>query len=262
MKKLEKNIDKLIEIKYKIKNSITKEEEKEITEKINLINNENKKFLFLISNAINELKSELENIKVNINNENDIQKKNNLKNILRVNQNLFIGVFDKYEKLYKRINKEENEIKNIKENKQVRSVEILLNRELDEEEKEKVKENPEVIEQLYKNILKDISHRKLQEVIKDLQERHKDIQQIEKSAKQLHGMIVESYKIVQYQGELINNIVKNVKNAKNYIIKGEKRINCYQKCFNCKEKIKKCIMISIIVVAAIILIPILISILI
>ena len=54
------------------------------------------------------------------------------------------------------------------------------------------------------------SHIKLQNAIRDLEEKHKDILKIQKSILEVHKMFVELNILVDYQGEMIDNIVDNI----------------------------------------------------
>ena len=74
-------------------------------------------------------------------------------------------------------------------------------------------------------------------------------------------MVVELNLLVQYQGEMIDNIVDNINSAKEYIKKGEVQVGKAKKNMECTRKIKCIIIIVVIVVLLIILIPILVKVL-
>ena len=159
----------------------------------------------------------------------------------RIKYNLFGAMINKYKNICMRFQKEENEIKNIIETKLVRAAEIVINQELTEEEKKKIIEEPQLIQTMYQNKLAGAAHIKLKNVLNDIEERHKEIKQLEKSILQLHKMIGELSGLVQYQGEIIDNVEVNIQKAKNYVFKAEKKINCTYKCMRCWEDMKlKC----------------------
>ena len=72
-------------------------------------------------------------------------------------------------------------------------------------------------------------------------------------------MIMELNILVQYQGEMIDNIVENVSIAKSYVEKGEKEVVKSEKNMKCGKKIKMIIIIVIIAVILIIILPIIIK---
>ena len=147
----------------------------------------------------------------------------------------------KYKNTCMRFQKEENELKNIIETKLIRATEIAVNQELTEEEKKRVIEEPKMIQIMYENKLTGAAHTKLVNAVKDIEERHKDIKNLEKSILQIHKMIGELSALVQYQGEIIDNVEINIKKAKNYVFKAEKKINCQYKCMKCWDDMKlKC----------------------
>ena len=161
---------------------------------------------------------------------------------LRIKQNLFNSMLQKYKNVCLRFSKAESDIKSIIETKLVRAAEIAVNHELTEEQKRIVIENPQMIQQMYENKLAGAAHIKLQNAVRDLEERHRDIKKLEKSILQVHKMIQELSALVQYQGEVIDNVEINIQKAKNYVFKAEKTINCKYRCMKCCNDLKlKCL---------------------
>ena len=177
---------------------------------------------------------------------------------LRLKKNLFDSMIKKYQNTMQRFQDAENEIKKIKETKLVRGAEIALGQELDDQERKDLVENPQMLEQIYENKLKSKPSEALKNAVRDLEERHNDIKNLEKSVLQLHKIIMELNMLVQYQGEMIDNIVTNINKAKDHVIKAEVEITKGKKNMERTKKIKCIIMIVIIVAILIIIIPILI----
>ena len=105
----------------------------------------------------------------------------------------------------------EKKIKNVKETKLVREAEIFLNRDLNEEEKNYLIENPQYLKDMYQEKLAGVQ---LQNAVRYLEERHKDIKKILTSVMELHKMVIELNALVKLQGEMMDNIVENVNKAK------------------------------------------------
>ena len=186
----------------------------------------------IIDKNIKEIKEQ-----ININTINDNEKID-----LRIKQNLFNSMIQKYKNISLKFSKEESDIKNIIETKLIRATEIAVNQELNEEQRKIVIENPQMIQQMYENKLTGAAHIKLQNAVRDLEERHKDIQKLEKSILQVHNMIQELNALVKYQGEVIDNIEINIQKAKNYVFKAEKTLNCKYKCMKCCRDLQlKCL---------------------
>ena len=187
-------------------------------------------------------------------------EKNNDEVELRIKNNLVDGMIKKFHHTIERFQEVESEIRRIKETKLIRGAEIALEgRQLDEEERQKIIEEPQLLEQIYENKLKQKAHRKLISVVQDLEERHQDIKKLQKTVLEVHKMTVEMHLLVKYQGEMIDNIVLNIKNAKNHIDKGNVELDKGKKCMECKKKIKCIIMIVVIAILLIILIPIIVA---
>ena len=223
----------------------TDKEERNLAQKIDMISSEVIKSQNIVDQNIKEIK-ELININAVTDNE---------KIDLRIKQNLFNSMLQKYKNVCLRFSKAESDIKNIIETKLVRAAEIAVNQELTEEQKRIVIENPQMIQQMYENKLTGAAHIKLQNAVRDLEERHRDIKKLEKSILQVHNMIIELSKLVSLQGEMIDNIEVNIQKAKDYVIKGEKNVNKSKKNLESARK-KKCIVLLIIIgVLLVILIP-------
>ena len=163
----------------------------------------------------------------------------------------------KYQRIIQKISDEESEMKNIKEKKLIRNAEIGIGRDLTKEEKEKVMENPKLIEQIYEERLKGPAHFKIINAVRDLEDRHKDIKKLEKSIIELSNMVTELSNLVKYQGEMIDNIVENISKAKDYVANAEIQLQNGKENMESARKRKCIIAIIVSVILLIILIPIL-----
>ena len=249
IKNIELKIQQLIRLKSDVISS-TGQEEREISQKINAIVNNVQQSQSQMDKLIKELRVTLNKEEQNINDPE-----------YRIKNNLFGAMLKKYQHTCMRFQNEESEIKNIIQTKLVRAAEIAVNQELTEEQRKEVIENPQMIQQMYENKLTGAAHIKLQNAVRDLEERHKDIKNLEKSILQVHNMIIELSKLVQLQGEMIDNIELNIQKAKDYVIKGEKNIVKAKKNMESARK-KKCIILLIVIgCLVVVLLPILIVIL-
>ena len=126
----------------------TDKEERNLAQKIDMISSEVIKSQNIVDQNIKEIK-ELININAVTDNE---------KIDLRIKQNLFNSMLQKYKNVCLRFSKAESDIKNIIETKLVRAAEIAVNQELTEEQKRIVIENPQMIQQMYENKLTGAAH--------------------------------------------------------------------------------------------------------
>jgi len=179
-----------------------------------------------VMNQVNESRNKLDriikNLKSKIESSDEEEKEDETD--IRLKKNLFDALIKKYQHTMQRFQNVETEIKKIKETKLIREAEIAVNHELNEEEREEVIENPQMIQQMYENKLTGKAHVKLVNAVRDLEERHKDIVKLQKSILELHKMVIELSAMVQYQGEMIDNIVDNVNIATEFVKKGEKQV--------------------------------------
>ena len=249
IKNIEQKIDQLIRLRSEVISS-TGQEEREISQKIAMIVNN-------VQQSQSQMDKLIKELRVMLNEEN--QDPNNPE--VRIKNNLFGAMLKKYQNTCMRFQNEESAIKNIIQTKLIRAAEIAVNEDLNEDQRRQIVENPQMIQQMYENKLTGAAHIRLQNAVRDLEERHRDIKNLEKSILQVHNMIIELSKLVQLQGEMIDNIEVNIQKAKDYVIKGEKNIVKAKKNMKSARK-KKCIILLIIIgVLVIILLPILIAIL-
>ena len=230
IKNIESKLNQLILLKNRVINS-TDKEERELSKKINLIIDQAHQSQNQVDAIIKEIKSNFNQSMVTDNDQVEF----------RIKDNLFGAMIKKYKNTCMRFQKEENDLKNIIETKLVRAAEIAVNQELTQQQRQMVIENPQMIQMMYENKLTGAAHVRLQNAVRDLEERHKDIKHLERSILQLHKMIAELSGLVQYQGEIIDNVDINIKKAKNYVFKAEKKINRAYKCQKCCNDLKlKC----------------------
>ncbi|XP_057207535.1 syntaxin-1A isoform X2 [Triplophysa rosa] len=60
-----------------------------------------------------------------------------------------------------------------------------------------------------------------EEAVKEMKMRHSEIIRLEKSLRELHDMFMDMMMLVESQGELMNNIEKNVCSAQDYVLKAK-----------------------------------------
>ena len=240
-----KSIENRTEDLYRLKNTVvnsTGEEENMTSQELNKIVNQTQQIQSKMKKIIDDLRAEL--------NEEKNEKPDDPE--YRIKENLFGAMIKKYQQACLKFQKAESDIKNIIQTKFVRSAEIALNKELSEKEKNEVINDPQVIQEMYENKLTGAAHIRLQNAVRDLEERHKDIKNLEKSIMQIHNMVIELSKLVQLQGEMIDNIEMNIKKAKDYVAKGEVNIEKSKKNMQ-KARKKKCIIVIVVVVILIII---------
>jgi len=215
----------------------------------NIIQSRNK-----MDKIIKTLKAKLENSDEDDDEEED-KKKEKDETDLRIQKNLFDAMIKKYQNVINRYQNIETNIKSEKKYKLIREAETVIHRDLNEEEKQNLIENPNKLQDMYKDQITGQIPKILQNAVRDLEERHKDIVKLENSIIELHKMVTELNSLVQYQGEMVDNIAENVNKAKEYINKGEKEVVKSKKNMESARKIKCIVIIVVVIILCIILIP-------
>ena len=246
IKYIELQNDQLIQLKSQVEKATGKEQESEVSSNINKIISDVQAKQASMKGIIDSLEQMMK------------EKQNEDNPETRIKQNLFGSMTKKYQNVCIKFQNLESDIKNIMQTKNIRAAEIVLGKELSDNEKAEVINDPKYVEQIYGDKLKGGAHVTLQNAVADLEERHKDIKNLEKSILQVHNLIIDLSKLVQLQGEMIDNIDANIQKAVNYVHKGEKNLIKAKENMK-KARKKKCIILIIaIVILLIVLVPILI----
>ena len=241
--------DELLQAKQEVENATSNEQQTEISTRINKISND-------ITSRQTEMKTLIEALDKMVTDTKETETDKNSTDI-RIKQNLFGSTTKRYQKVCLRFQTLESEIKTIMQTKIIRSAEIALGRKLEDNERIEVLNEPSTVQTLYENKLKGTAHVKLQNAVSDLEDRHRDIKNLERSILAVHNLVIELSKLVQLQGEMIDNIETNIKSAKNYVQSAEKNIVQAKKNMQSARK-KKCIIliIVVIIVAIAVIIPV------
>ncbi|XP_060738029.1 syntaxin-2 isoform X2 [Tachysurus vachellii] len=94
------------------------------------------------------------------------------------------------------------------------------------------------------------------QALNEIESRHKDIIRLESSIKELHNMFMDMAMLVETQGDMIDNIENNVRNAVEYVGKANEEVKKavrYQKSARRKYIILAVILLAIICVLALII---------
>jgi len=216
IKYIENKNDELFNLKSQIGNVVGKEEKLKINEKI-------EKIISDVEQKENIMKEKFDYLEKSTHNKNSETEE-------RIKQNLFNAVLEKYKNTIIKFHNIENEIKNNIQNQNFREVEIILGKDLSDNEKIEVINNPKfTIQEMIKEKLKGKPHIKLINVLSDLEERHKNIKNLNEKILIIHNLIKDLNKLVEFQGEIINNIDENIRKSKEYINKGEKMLKKIKK---------------------------------
>ena len=270
LKVIELKTDELNSQKRRIKNAILSDERDAVSKDINKILDEAYSRQNNVKRIIDRLKDKLdngkdENPKVEpMNNEDShLEKKTEPNetsedsNEKRIKFNLFKSLVKRFQTACYNFQANEEAVKSMLENIIFSSAKNAKGGELSEEEKRNILENPQYVQKFYEDKLKGKAHVKLQNALADIEERHKDIVKLARSLDELHSLVGQMNQLVNYQGEMIDNICLNIKGAKDYSLKAEKNIVEAKKNLQKAHSKKCCVLVIVsVVLAAAVIIPI------
>lgn len=170
----------------------------------------------------------------------------------RVVSNMYTAVIKKLDTSSSKFNTEQSLFKDFLKKSIVREAEMATERRLTDKEKEEIIQNPSLIQDLIRKKLEGEAHVDLINKVNQLESRHKDILKLEKSIEQMYKMFKDLEILVKSQGEIIENVEKNILNAKEYTFKAELEINKADDYLKAARKKKIIILVVVLVVFIII----------
>ena len=162
IKFIEKKNEELIELRNEVENAIDSKQESEISNQINKIINDVQTKQKSLKNIVENLNEQIEELK------NNEKEKENPE--IRIKQNLLGALTKKYQDISIKFQTIENEIKNLIQNKMIRSAEIALGHDLNENEKNDILIEPKRVQKIYEDKLTGDAHIKLINAVSDLEE--------------------------------------------------------------------------------------------
>jgi len=132
----------------------------------------------------------------------------------------------------------------------------IVNPEMTNEEIEKAIESGETRNVFAAKITQAKYQQEAEDALNYVQNKHKQIKKLESSINELHQLFVDMAVLVEAQGELVNQIEKNVGDAVVYTEKGVqqlKKANEYQRS---SRKKMCCLMICLMIIIMVVVIPI------
>lgn len=187
--------------------------------------------------------------------DNYMKASNEAKDSKQLKHNMFKGLINRYTASCDKFKEREMELKNKLQNKLLRNAEIFLKRDLTEEEKNDLIEEPQKIQKIMNDQIVGDAPVQLQNALQNLEDRHQDIEKLAKDVEQITNMIQELNMMVVKQGTLIDSVAVNVEKTKEHTEKAGDNLREAEKNLKAACR-KKCICITIIVVVIIIAVAI------
>lgn len=187
--------------------------------------------------------------------DNYMKASNEAKDSKQLKHNMFKGLINRYTASCDKFKEREMELKNKLQNKLLRNAEIFLKRDLTEEEKNDLIEEPQKIQKIMNDQIVGDAPVQLQNALQNLEDRHQDIEKLAKDVEQITNMIQELNMMVVKQGTLIDSVAVNVGKTKEHTEKAGDDLDKAKKNLEAARR-KRCICITIIVVVIIIAVAI------
>ena len=117
----------------------------------------------------------------------------------------------------------------------------------DESEINELVNDPDATSKLLNEQITGTAHAKIRNAVNDIDQKYKDILKLEKGVEEVYQLFLDLGTLIQAQGEMLDSILTNMQEARDYINKGNQKLESAQQIHK-KARWKMCIILIIVVV--------------
>jgi len=245
LNKIKANNKEITLLKEKHASTTLVDQEKEISEELNVLIDENNNMCKTIKDELVKMEKEL---KITKEKEPDEPE-------TRMKEMTFSAITTKFSDVLRESQNVQVDIKSSMKSKITRHVK-LLDSTLTPDQIETICNDPEGAQTLLASKLMGPAHVKLQNKVSDIQDKYKDILKLEASVALVHKMFEDMALLVHYQGEQLDNIEIQMQQAHDYVQKGVKQLDKAQKSHRKVRKWQCILLIVLLVLILVIVLPI------
>lgn len=99
----------------------------------------------------------------------------------------------------------------------------------DESEINELVNDPDATSKLLNEQITGTAHAKIRNAVNDIDQKYKDILKLEKGVEEVYQLFLDLGTLIQAQGEMLDSILTNMQEARDYINKGNQKLESAQK---------------------------------
>jgi t-SNARE complex subunit (syntaxin) len=130
----------------------------------------------------------------------------------------------------------------------------MVDADASEEKVEQLLQHPQAMEQMYQQAIVGVNVN-IKRMVEEIEERYNDIINLEESIRRMHEMFLHLAALVHSQGEILDNIEKNVDAAASYVEKGVQSLEKAKEHQSKARTRKCCLLVIVLVVLLVIIVP-------
>lgn len=98
----------------------------------------------------------------------------------------------------------------------------------DESEINELVNDPDATSKLLNEQITGTAHAKIRNAVNDIDQKYKDILKLEKGVEEVYQLFLDLGTLIQAQGEMLDSILTNMQEARDYINKGNQKLESAQ----------------------------------
>lgn len=213
LRDMEVNNMGIVELKRKQSQEARGEKEKEYSQELTSKVRENQADQNFIKNSLDELRQEVKNAREKFPDEPEC----------RVIIGIYSALMIKFREVLREFQEAQLDYKNTTQDNIRRRIKIMKP-EADEEEVTELVNNPEATSKLFKELFTGPGHAKITNAVDDIERKYQDILKLEKGVEEVYQLFLDLGTLISAQGEMLDSILSNMHEAKNYVKEGNKHL--------------------------------------
>ncbi|CAI2376577.1 unnamed protein product [Moneuplotes crassus] len=236
LKEMEASNKTIIELKRKQVQEVRGEKEKENSEELSVCVRENQTHQKYIKEFLDNMRLQVADARKNFPDEPEC----------RVLVGIYSALMIRFREVLRQFQESQLEYKNATQDKIKRQI-AIVKPEADEEEIRELMEDPDATSKLLNEQIVGTAHAKVRNAVDDIDRKYQDILKLEKGVEEVYQLFLDLGTLISAQGEMLDSILTNMEEARDYIKEGNKRLGNAQKIHK-KTRSKMCCILLIVVI--------------
>lgn len=228
LQEMEANNNAIIDLKRKQISEARGEKEKDISEELSLRVRENQSSQKYVKETLDTMRLEVSKARQEFPDEPEC----------RIIIGIYSALMIKFREVLREFQESQLEYKNATQEKIRRQI-AIVKPEADDLEIQELVNDPDATSKLLNEQITGTAHAKIRNAVDDIDRKYKDILKLEKGVEEVYQLFLDLGTLIQAQGEMLDSILTNMHEARDYVKKGIDNLESAKKIHK-KTRTKMC----------------------
>lgn len=228
LQEMEANNNAIIDLKRKQTSEARGEKEKDISEELSLRVRENQSSQKYVKETLDTMRLEVAKARQEFPDEPEC----------RIIIGIYSALMIKFREVLREFQESQLEYKNATQEKIRRQI-AIVKPEADDLEIQELVNDPDATSKLLNEQITGTAHAKIRNAVDDIDRKYKDILKLEKGVEEVYQLFLDLGTLIQAQGEMLDSILTNMHEARDYVKKGIDNLESAKKIHK-KTRTKMC----------------------